>query len=136
MVNYLQILLVGLGGSLGAIARFKLGGLVLHHWADGKWADWQFPLGTFVVNVLGCIMVGILSGLIERQEWFSPEARIFLMTGILGGFTTFSAFGVETVYLIRRGELPTALLYVSLSLACGLIGVWMGLSVVSHRPFR
>jgi CrcB protein len=130
-MNYVQILLVGLGGCLGAVARDKLGALVLHHAVD-----WKFPLGTFVVNVLGCVVAGIVSGLIERQGWFSPEARIFLMTGLIGGFTTFSAFGVETIYLIRRGELPTAVLYVGLSLICGLMGVWLGMSAVPHRMIK
>jgi CrcB protein len=130
-MNVIQTLLVGLGGGLGAIARDKLGALILHQVSYGK-----FPLGTFAVNVSGCFVAGVLSGLIERQEWFSPEARIFLMTGVLGGFTTFSAFGVETVYLLRRGEWPTALLYVSLSLICGLLGVWFGMSAVPHRMLK
>lgn len=123
-----HIMLVGLGGCLGAIARFKLSGFVLHHAMD-----WKFPLGTFVVNVLGCLIAGIISGLIERQEWFSPETRLFLMTGVLGGFTTFSAFGVETMFLLRRGEVAVAVTYVALSLLCGLVGVWLGLQAVPHR---
>jgi fluoride exporter len=123
-----HLLLVGLGGCLGAIARYKLGGLVLHHTAD-----WKFPLGTFLVNVLGCVVAGIVSGLIERQEWFSPETRIFLITGLLGGFTTFSAFGIETVFLFRRGEYAIAATYVVLSLICGLIGLWLGMMAVPHK---
>jgi CrcB protein len=126
-----QILLVGLGGCLGAIARYKLGGLVLHHSAD-----WKFPLGTFLVNVVGCVVAGLVSGLIERQEWFSPEARIFVMAGVLGGFTTFSAFGVETIFLIRRGYTEVAFAYVGLSVACGLVGLWLAMNAVPHQPLR
>jgi fluoride exporter len=117
-----QILLVGLGGFLGSVARFKLSGLVLHHSVD-----WRFPLPTFIVNVLGCLIAGVLSGLVVRQEWFSPDTRLFLFTGILGGFTTFSAFGVETVFLLRRGEFAIASAYVALSLLCGMGALWLGM---------
>jgi CrcB protein len=110
-----QILIVGIGGFLGTVARYKLSGLVLHHTVD-----WRFPLATFVVNVVGCLVAGVLSGLIERYGWFSPNTRLLLFTGILGGFTTFSAFGVETAYLLRRGEVAIAFTYVALSVLCGL----------------
>jgi CrcB protein len=117
-----QILIVGLGGCLGSIARYKLSGLVLHHTVD-----WRFPLPTFLVNIAGCFIAGALAGLIERHGWFSPDARLFLFTGFLGGFTTFSAFGVETVFLIRRGEITVALAYVTLSVACALGAFWLGM---------
>ena len=120
-----QILLVGLGGFLGSIARYKLGGLVLHHTMD-----WRFPFGTFVVNVLGCIVAGVLSGVIERHSFFSPDTRILLFAGVLGGFTTFSAFGVETVFLLRRGEVTIAFAYVALSLLCGIGALWLGMRAV------
>jgi CrcB protein len=115
-----QILLVGLGGFLGSIARYKLGGLVLYHTMD-----WRFPLGTFVVNVLGCMVAGVLAGLVERHSLFSPDTRVLLFTGLIGGFTTFSAFGVETVFLLRRGEVAIAFSYVALSLFCGLGALWL-----------
>ncbi len=120
-----QILLVGLGGFLGSIARFKLGGLILHHTMD-----WRFPLATFIVNVLGCVIAGLLSGLIERYHWFSPDSRVFLLTGLVGGFTTFSAFGVETVFLLRRGQVAVALSYVALSLLCGFARLWLAMRSV------
>lgn len=120
-----QILLVGLGGFLGSIARYKLGGLVLHHTMD-----WRFPLGTFVVNVLGCLVAGILAALVERHSWFSPDTRVLLFTGLIGGFTTFSTFGVETVFRLRRGEVAVAFAYVALSLLCGLGGLWLGMKSV------
>jgi CrcB protein len=102
-----HVLLVGLGGCVGSIARYKLGGWILHQHA----LEWRFPLGTFTVNVLGCLVAGILAGLVERQDMFSAETRLLLFTGFLGGFTTFSALGVETVFLMRRGELWVALGY-------------------------
>lgn len=123
-----HILLVGLGGALGAIARNKLSGFVLHHSTD-----WRFPLGTLLVNVLGCLLAGVLAGAIERHGLFSPDTRLFLFTGILGGFTTFSAFGVETVFLLRRGEVIVALGYVVLSVLCGVAALWFGMAAVPHR---
>jgi CrcB protein len=123
-----QILLVGLGGCLGAVARYKLGGLVLHHTTD-----WRFPLATFVVNVAGCFVAGVVAGLAERQGMFSADARIFLLAGVLGGFTTFSAFGVETVALLRRGNVGVALAYVAVSVVCGVALLWLGMIAVPHR---
>jgi fluoride exporter len=123
-----QIILVGLGGFLGAISRYKLGGLVLHHATD-----WRFPLGTFVVNLLGCFVAGILAGLVERHDMFSADTRLFLFTGVLGGFTTFSAFGVETMFLLRRGEIGVALAYVGLSVVCGIALLWLAMNTISHR---
>lgn len=116
-----HILVVGLGGFIGAIVRFKISGLVLHHAANVK-----FPLGTFLVNVTGCLLIGIFGGVIERYHFPMPETRLFIMTGLLGGFTTFSAFGFETLFLIRRGDIATALAYVVLSLFAGIFAIWLG----------
>jgi fluoride exporter len=119
-----SLLLVGLGGCLGAVARYTLGGLVLHHSAD-----WRFPLSTFVVNVSGCLLAGILAGLAEKHDFFTENMRLLLFTGILGGFTTFSAFGLETVYLLQRKEILFALLNAGLSVAAGVLALWVGLKV-------
>jgi CrcB protein len=124
-----QIILVGLGGCFGAIARYKLGGFVLHHAPD-----WRFPLSTFVVNLLGCFVAGILAGLVERQHWFSADTRVFLFAGVLGGFTTFSAFGIDTLFLIQRSENVVALIYVALSVLCGIAALWLGLALIPHEP--
>ena len=124
-----QYMLVGLGGALGAVARWKLGGIVLHHTAD-----WRFPLSTFLVNVAGCLVAGVLTGIVTRLEWFSPDTRLFLFTGLLGGFTTFSAFGLDTMYLLRRADYSVAGAYVVLSALCGVAGVWLGASVVHSGP--
>lgn len=119
-------LLVGLGGFLGSIARYKLGGFVLHHSTH-----WRFPLSTFVVNVTGCFIIGVLAALVEKRDFFAPETRLFLFTGILGGFTTFSAFGLEGVLLLRRGAPWIAVLYAALSVVCGFTAVWFGMKIVS-----
>jgi CrcB protein len=118
------ILLVALGGAVGSVARYKLSGWVLHHTLD-----WRFPAGTFAVNVAGCLLAGLLAGLAEKHELLSAEARLLLFTGVLGGFTTFSAFGLETMYLLRKGELLMAGSNVALSVVAGLLALWLGLGV-------
>ena len=124
-----NILLVGLGGFIGSIARYKLGGWLLHLTVHEK-----FPYSTFAVNVFGCLIVGILAGLAEKHEFFGPGARLFLFTGLLGGFTTFSAFGLETMFLLRRGEPWVAALYVVASVLLGLVAVWVGIKGVYLLP--
>jgi CrcB protein len=121
----LNLVLVFLGSGLGAIARYKLGGMVLHHTAD-----WRFPLGTFLVNVSGCLIAGILAGAIERQGLFSADTRLFLFTGILGGFTTFSAFSLEVVALAERGALMAAVAYVIASVILSVGAVVAGMAVI------
>lgn len=113
--GWTAMLLVAAGGALGSVARYKLSGLVLHHTPD-----WRFPLGTFVVNVLGCFAAGLLAALAERHHLFTPETRLLVFTGVLGGFTTFSAFGLETVHLLKRGEHGMAAVYVGSSVLVGL----------------
>lgn len=120
-----DILLVGFGGFAGAVARYVAGGWVLHQTLAAK-----FPWSTFAVNVAGCLLMGILSGLAERLEWFTPQTRLLLLTGLLGGFTTFSAFGLETVCLLRRGEIWTAGLYAAGSVIVCVAAVWVGLKAV------
>jgi CrcB protein len=122
------LILVGVGGAVGSIARYKLSGYVLHHTID-----WRFPAGTFVVNVVGCLIAGALAALAEKHDFMSPETRLLVFTGVLGGFTTFSAFGLETVFLMRRGELVIAGANVFLSVAAGLLALWIGLGVASLK---
>jgi CrcB protein len=122
------ILLVALGGAFGSIARYKLSGLVLQHTLD-----WRFPAGTFAVNVTGCLAAGLLAGLAEKHDLLSAEARLLLFTGVLGGFTTFSAFGLETMHLLKRGDLAIAGANVALSVVAGLAALWLGLGLASLR---
>jgi CrcB protein len=118
-----NILLVGLGGFAGAVGRYLLGGWVLHHSLNAK-----FPWSTFAVNVLGCLLIGLLSGLAERLDWFTPSMRLLLLTGLLGGFTTFSAFSLEATFLWERSPMLAAV-YVALSVGLGLVaclaGFWL-----------
>ena len=117
-----SVLLVGVGGFAGSVARYLLGGWLLHHTAQQR-----FPWSTFAVNVAGCLVIGVLAGLAERHSMFSPGLRLFLFTGLLGGFTTFSAFGLETLFLLRRGEPWVAAAYVGGSVLLGLLAVWLGM---------
>jgi CrcB protein len=119
------MLLVALGGAFGSVARFKLSGLVLHHAID-----WRFPAGTFAVNVAGCLIAGVLAALAEKHDFFQADLRLLLFTGFLGGFTTFSAFGLETMYLLKRGDVAIAGANVLLSVALGLVALWIGMSAV------
>ena len=116
------ILLVALGGAVGSVLRYETGALVLRY--SGPAA---FPWGTFAVNVLGCAIAGLLAGLGERHAFLSAEMRLLLFTGFLGGFTTFSAFGVETIALIERGEWAVSSLYVGASVVGGLAALWLAL---------
>jgi fluoride exporter len=108
-------LLVAIGGGLGAVARFALSGWLLPHTLQQK-----FPWPTFAVNVLGCLIAGILFAFAAKHDAFSPNLRLFLFTGVLGGFTTFSAFGLETAHLLKRGDVGVAVAYVLFSVLCGI----------------
>ncbi|MGB0909069.1 MAG: fluoride efflux transporter CrcB [Nitrospirales bacterium] len=116
-----QILLVGLGGFLGAISRFLFSGLI-----QRLTPTLGFPLGTLAVNVMGCFVIGLLNGLTETRHLFGQEIRLFLFIGVLGGFTTYSTFGYETIALLRDGELSRAVVSVVLHLIVGLGAVWAG----------
>lgn len=113
---------------MGSVARHLLSGWVLHHSVE-----WRFPLGTFMVNVIGCFVVGFLGGLVVKHDFFSLEVRMLLFTGIAGGFTTFSAFGLEAFYLLRREEFLVAGSYVISSVLVGLLVLWLGFVLVSAR---
>ncbi len=115
-----EAMIVGLGGCVGSVGRYLIGGLVLHQAGSMK-----FPLSTFLINVAGCLLIGVLGGLGERHH-ITLEAKLFLMTGVLGGFTTFSAFGLETMSLLKRGDVGIAALYAGLSVALGVAAVWAG----------
>lgn len=87
---------------------------------------WVFPLGTFVVNISGCLVIGFLAQLAESKNLMQPEFRAFFLIGILGGYTTFSSFGYETLQLIRSGEFVYAAANAVLQVVLGLAFVWLG----------
>lgn len=116
-----NLLLVGSGGFLGSVARYLLSGYVLHATGAAR-----FPYATLVVNVSGCLAIGVIAGFAERASVFTPEARLFLMTGFLGGYTTFSAFAYETVFLAREHAWGGAFTNVVAQVALGLLAVLVG----------
>lgn len=115
------ILLVGTGGFVGSVLRYLISGWVFRL-LDKPW----FPLGTLAVNLAGCLAIGFLGGIAEQRRIFDPEIRLFVFVGILGGFTTFSAFAYETASLAHDARLTAALLNIALQVVVGLLAVWFG----------
>jgi CrcB protein len=116
----LKLLVIGLGGFVGAIARYVLSGLVHRQFNS------SFPAGTLLVNVLGCLAMGGLMALVEDRQLLTPAARMFLMVGLLGSLTTFSTFGYETMELMRDGNWPATFANVTANVALGMAAVWLG----------
>lgn len=116
----IEFLLIGVGGFLGAIARYGLSGLVHRYWQT-------FPAGTLVVNVLGCLVIGVLISLVEDRQLLSPNTRMFLQIGLLGSFTTFSTLGYETFELMKSGEYWLAGINVAANVVLGIGAVAVGM---------
>jgi fluoride exporter len=116
-----EIIFVGIGSFLGGVLRYLLSTWV-HRFLDNPW----FPYGTLVVNVTGCLVIGFLAGLADDRAVFTSEARLFVFIGILGGFTTFSSFALETFVLARDTQIVGAATNVALQVILGLVSVWCG----------
>jgi len=115
-----NILIIGSGGFLGSIARYLVSQLnltVTFH---------SVPVGTLLVNILGSFAIGFLTGIAEKSMILTPEWRLFLMVGLCGGFTTFSAFANENLMLMHNGQILTVLLYTGLSIFLGFLAVYLG----------
>lgn len=123
-----RLALVGLGGMLGALLRYGAGGLI-HRLFEGR-----FPLGTLLINVSGCLAIGFLFTLAEDRGALSAYGRIFVFVGVLGGFTTFSTFGYETLTLWRDGMAAKAVLNVTANTTLGLGAVWAGHTLARLLP--
>ncbi len=117
--------LVAIGGATGAVARYQLGRGMTHWLGTGAIA--AFPWATLAANVLGSMAMGVLFGWLARTGGASESARLFLGVGLLGGFTTFSAFSLEVLQLIERGTPGLAFIYAALSVLAGLIALYAGL---------
>ena len=121
MSSITKILAVALGGALGSVSRYLLG-----TWAQNISRSIDFPYGTLTVNLIGCFVIGFLSQLVEARGAFTSESRLLIFIGVLGGFTTFSSFGNDTVNLLRDGEMVNALVNVGANVIVGLFLVWLG----------
>ncbi|HTX91240.1 MAG TPA: fluoride efflux transporter CrcB [Anaerolineales bacterium] len=121
---FITVLFVGIGGFFGSIFRYLLSGYVQQ---ASKSVD--FPYGTLAVNLLGCFVIGFLAQLAEARGVFTPQTRALVFVGALGGFTTFSSFGNETINLVRDGQMLGALGNVGANVILGLALVWLGRTV-------
>jgi CrcB protein len=119
-----KVILIGFAGFIGTLCRYWLSGLVARHYGE------TFPWGTLVVNVVGCFFAGSLFYLTEERFLVSPTLRTVILVGLLGGFTTFSSFGLQTFTLLREGEFALAALNVVLSNLLGFLMLWAGYSLV------
>lgn len=115
-----NVLLVGVGGFAGTVARYLV--------AVGFMGVGKFPYATLIVNISGCFLIGVFVGLAERFDWL-PEVRLFLAVGLCGGFTTFSAFSIESVRLLQEKDLLTFGLYSAASFVLGILATFLGLAV-------
>lgn len=118
--------LVGSGGFVGTLLRYALGGLV-HRVLPMA----AFPYGTLVVNLSGCLLIGVVAGLIDSRQVLTPEVRLFALIGVLGGFTTFSTFGYETFAMLRDGENLRAAANVGVQVGLGIALVWLGYALTT-----
>ena len=119
-----NLFLVGIGGAVGSISRYLLG-----TWIQSVSRSVDFPFGTLAVNLIGCFVIGFLSQLAEARGAFTSESRTLVFIGVLGGFTTFSSFGNDTINLMKDGETFNALMNVGANVILGLALVWLGRAV-------
>jgi CrcB protein len=122
-----NILLIAIGGALGSVCRYLLSSAVL------RMLGTLFPAGTFAVNVAGCLAFGAIAGATQDRLAISPEARAFLMAGVLGGFTTFSSYMNESFVLVREGQFLWAGLNLAGQVALGFLAFWLAFSITSWR---
>ena len=113
---------IAVGGALGAVARHGV-----NHVAHAQWFTTRFPVGTLIVNLVGCLLIGVLAGLLAAGRLaMRPHWREFVFVGVLGGFTTFSSFGLDTFVLARTQSTASAVLNVLVQVLGGLLAVWAG----------
>ena len=115
-----RILLIGFAGLAGTLGRYFMSGLVARRFGE------TFPVGTIIINVIGCFLAGLLFYVLQERSLVSETVRLAIMVGFLGGFTTFSAYGLQTFTLFRDGEVLLAFLNLAISNVLGLFMVWLG----------
>ncbi|HNL05817.1 MAG TPA: fluoride efflux transporter CrcB [Chitinophagales bacterium] len=120
-----EIIYIFIGSGLGGLTRFGLG-----KWINALYSS-IFPLGTFTVNILACIVLGFIVGLADNKQIFSPQLRLFWVVGFCGGFSTFSTFSNETLLLLQDGKYLTSILYIFGSIVCCLMVTYFGIYLSS-----
>jgi fluoride exporter len=115
------IFYIALGGGLGSVLRY-LTSVIMN-----KYIQSSFPYATFIANIFGCLLIGLFFGYLEKQHAISSNLKFFLITGLCGGYTTFSTFSHENVTLLQSNQMLTVFLYISLSVFMGLMATWFGL---------
>lgn len=118
------MLLAGTGGFLGTVSRFAASRYFAEHFPSA------FPYGTFTVNVVGCLLIGLIYGIAEKGQFISAEWRLFLTVGFCGGFTTFSAFAVENMSMLRNNDFFNFFFYTGSSIFVGLLATFVGIMVI------
>ena len=122
-MNLKGLLLVGVGGAVGSMSRYGVSLII------NKFTQNPFPFGTFAINIIGSLLIGILFGLLARHQWLQVGGYLLLASGFCGGFTTFSTFALENVTLMQKGQSTLAILYIGLSVVIGLLlcrmGMWL-----------
>ena len=119
----IKLLAVAVGGGIGSIARY-----LVSQWAAERWGV-EFPYGTLIVNVVGCFIIGAFMTLFTERLVISPYWRLLIAVGFLGGLTTFSSFGYETLSLMEDAEYLRAFYNVGLNVTCGFLATWVGVCV-------
>ena len=118
-----DVLIIALGGGIGSVMRYLGAQFISKNYPS------HIPMGTLLINITGCLLIGLLIGLSDRQQWLNNEWKLLLITGFCGGYTTFSTFAAENINLIQNQQIGYAILYTVLSVALGLLAVWAGLSL-------
>ncbi|MCD4742390.1 MAG: fluoride efflux transporter CrcB [Desulfobacteraceae bacterium] len=119
-----SIFLIGIGGFIGSIMRY-----IIYIWSQSLFKELSFPLGTLIVNITGCLLLGLLNGWAENYQFFTLQIRLFLFVGLLGSFTTFSTFAYQTIEMIQNGHPYQALLNITIQVIVGLLAAFIGFQI-------
>jgi CrcB protein len=117
----MQWLMIAIGGALGSMARFAAVGYIT------PMLNFRFPIGTFIVNMVGSLLIGVAYVVLVEKAVLPGEWRLFFITGVLGGFTTFSAFSLEMLQMWQEGHVATSIFYATSSVALGLLFAYVGM---------